>query len=396
MNEASGGYSVDDGVFPAAGVAVRRGGPMRLRRELVAVRARTVEFARLLEAELGPAMPVPQHPGLNPPRWELGHVAWFQQWWIARNPDSRRGVHFDPARPRPPSDLPQADAWYDSSAVPHASRWSLPLPDLEDTLAWMASTQADTLARLEQLPEQAGDDELYFFRLVTLHEAMHVEAAIYMARQLGITLPAAREPAATLPPVQVLRVPAQAWTAGWIGDGFAFDNEVPARQVELEAFDIDSQPVSWSRFAGFVEAGGYDAPRWWSEEGWAWRRHTKTAQPVFPTDGGAAVHLSCHEAEAWCRWAGRRLPTEHEWECAALTQPGFGWGAAWEWTASPFEPHPGFVAHPYADYSQPWFGSRRVLKGASRATPGVLTHPRFRNFFTPERTDIVAGFRSCA
>jgi EgtB-related family protein len=241
--------------------------------------------------------------------------------------------------------------------VPHDARWALPMPGLEDTLAWMASTQADTLGRLAALPEDAGDDDLYFFRLVTLHEAMHVEAAVYMAPQLGIALPTA--PASALPPVQALRVPAQAWTAGWSGQGFAFDNELPPMKVELGAFEIDSQPVSWSRFAGFVEAGGYHSPRWWSEQGWAWRRQAKPAQPLFPAGEGAAVHLCLHEAEA-------------------------------------FEPHPGFVAHPYADYSQPWFGSRRVLKGASPATPQVLAHPRFRNFFTPERTDILAGFRSCA
>ena len=108
------------------------------------------------------------------------------------------------------------------------------------------------------------------------------------------------------------------------------------------------------------------------------------------------MHLTAYEAEAWCRWAGRRLPTEAEWECAALSAPGFSWGQAWEWTASQFQPYPGFTPHPYREYSEPWFGSRRVLRGACVATAPTLAHPRYRNFFEPQRNDVFAGFRSCA
>mgnify|MGYP006188903463 FL=1 len=107
-----------------------------------------------------------------------------------------------------------------------------------------------------------------------------------------------------------------------------------------------------------------------------------------------ARHLSATEAQAWCRWAGRRLPTEAEWEVAAHTAPGFAWGAVWEWTASAFEPFPGFKPHPYLDYSQPWFDGRPVLKGASSATHPRMRHPTYRNYFPAARTDIFAGFRS--
>lgn len=110
-----------------------------------------------------------------------------------------------------------------------------------------------------------------------------------------------------------------------------------------------------------------------------------------------ACHLSLHEALAWCRWAGRRLPTEAEWEHAALHAPGtFRWGDVWEWTASPFAPYPGFRAHPYRDYSAPWFDGRPVLRGASFMTQPRMRHPRYRNYFLPHRADVPAGLRSCA
>jgi len=126
----------------------------------------------------------------------------------------------------------------------------------------------------------------------------------------------------------------------------------------------------------------------------AWERHHFGQWQ--PLDKEApACHLTYFEAEAWCRWAGRQLPTEAQWERAAMTRPGFHWGQVWEWTASTFNPYPGFEAHPYRDYSAPWFGDRPVLRGASWATAGRMAHPRYRNYFTPERNDLHAGFRTC-
>lgn len=386
----------------------------QLRQHLLAARARTLALADDWQAAVGDRHPgVAYAPERNPPWWELGHVAWFQEWWIARNRQRTLGVRCDPDHARPPSLLAQADAWYDSSRVAHRTRWELPLPDAAGARDYLARTLAQTLELLEGLPPDAGDDALYFHRLVVLHEMMHAEASAYMGQGLGLPL-RELQGAASLPEGGELDLPAQRFVLGSSGPGFSFDNELCAHAVEVAATRIDAHAVSWARFLPFVEAGGYERMEFWSDAGRAWLRGQAQRQPLVLRHGGAgweqrvgaswqaldrtraAVHLGAHEAEAWCRWAGRSLPTEAQWECAALTLPGFAWGQVWEWTASRFEPYPGFAAHPYRDYSAPWFGSRRVLRGACAATAPGLARPRYRNFFEPQRRDIFAGFRSCS
>ncbi|WP_298828524.1 selenoneine synthase SenA [uncultured Piscinibacter sp.] len=360
-----------------------------------------------------PDLRVPQDAALNPPLWELGHIGWFQEYWIARNPQRALGPRADPDAARAAPLRKDADALYNSSRVAHGRRWSLPLPDAEATLADLERQFAGTIALLAATP---GEDEaLYFFRLALAHEDMHHEAAIYMAQTLAIDVeqPAAPQP---LPvPGGELELPAGFFHLGSGSQGFAFDNELGTHEVEVGAFRIDRCARRWRDVLPFVESGGYAQPQWWSDAGRAWLqasglrhpRHLRRAGSGWqrrvgsgwqPLDADApACHLSAHEAAAWCAWAGRRLPSEAQWERAAIEAPeAFAWGEVWEWTSSPFRPYPGFSAHPYRDYSAPWFDGRPVLRGASFATSARLRHPRYRNYFTAERNDIFAGLRSCA
>ena len=340
---------------------------------------------------------VPQRDTLNPPLWELGHIGWFQEFWIARNPQRALGSAADPDAPRGPGVRANADALYDSARVPHATRWALPLPDAADTQDDLARQLEATLGLLK------GDEALYFFRLALLHEDMHHEAALYMAQVLGLRIDDEDRRWRATPSSgtrSALPFDAGPWTLGSsAAEGFAFDNELPAHPVDLPAFEIDSRVVRWAEYLPFVEATGRAPPRYLRRaaagSGWQQQRY---GQWIPLEQDLPACHLSAAEAESWCLWAGRRLPSEAEWERAALEQPDrFGWGEVWEWTASAFQPYPGFMAHPYRDYSEPWFGgSRRVLRGASFMTQPRLRDPRYRNFFMPDRSDVPAGFRSCA
>ena len=385
-----------------AGIKARTGDAVHLAQALQTTRERTLGLMDAWAAAL-PSLQVPDTPALNLPLWEWGHIAWFQEWWIGRNPQRTLGTHYDPGRPRLTSCLAQADALYDSSQIAHATRWHLPLPDLQATRQYLDSVQQDSLDLLRVVPHD--DDALYFWRLVLLHEAMHNEASVYMAQALGLEIPPAlawRTGTEHVGPMQQqaeLAVPAQRWLlgsghkTGTGTTGFAFDNELLDQTVELSAFQIDTAAVTWARYLPFLKATGHALPphvRLWQGQ-WQ-QRHFGQWQALDPH--AAAVHLSLADAQAWCHWAGRRLPTEAQWECAAATLSGFEWGEVWEWTASSFNPYPGFVAHPYADYSAPWFGTHQVLRGACAATSSHMVNLRYRNFFTPQRQDIFSGFRS--
>jgi iron(II)-dependent oxidoreductase len=391
----------------------RNGSRQQLAQALQDSRADTLATFAAYRAAL-PDLQVPLRAELNPPLWELGHIGWFQAWWVQRNPARAQGVRADPDVPRSAPERPDAEALYHSSRVPHDSRWQLPLPSADATLAHLQAQLATTLALLDQAGD--SDDALYFFRLALLHEDMHHEAALYMAQGLGLALDDPRWQPRCLPAAPpMLTFDASHWVLGSAGPGFVFDNEAPPLPQPVPACRIDAQVVRWAEYLPFVEAGGYTQPHWWDDDGAHWLRQSQALAPRYVRREGAhwqqcsgghwrplqaeqaASHLTLHEARAWCRWAGRRLPTEAEWERAACTAPdAFAWGDVWEWTASPFAPFPGFEAHPYRDYSAPWFDGRPVLKGASHLTQPRMRHPRYRNFFQAWRNDVPAGFRSCA
>lgn len=373
--------------------ATRTGGPDKLARTLQDSRTRTLTLLDAYTAALGEELKVPYSTQLNPPLWEVGHVAWFQDYWVARNGERHLGTRADPEHARPGGRLPHADTLYNSSHVAHATRWNLPLPDLAETRRYLAASLADTLSILAA--SKLTDDDLYFFRLALFHEDMHTEAAIYMAQALDIALPTSLMAAeVALAANRPIDVAAGAIELGYAGAGFAFDNELGVHTCQLPAYAIDTQVVSWARYLPFIEATGHAAPRYLRKAAGEWQQRRFGSWQGLSLDT-PATHLSWSDAQAWCAWAGRRLPSEAEWEHAALTYPDFAWGQVWEWTASRFLPYRGFVAHPYRDYSAPWFGERYVLRGASRATSPRLAHPRYRNYFTPERNDIHSGFRSC-
>jgi iron(II)-dependent oxidoreductase len=402
---------------------LRAAGKEVLSLALIDARNRTLAWAAAFEAALdGQALRLPADPAcateIDPPLWTLGHIGWFQEFWIGRNVQRGRGENADARLPRLASILPGADAWYDPLARPPAARRALArgeLPDPAATRQYLVETLETSLELLDATREES-DDALYFPRLALFHEEMHVEGFAVFAQTLGIAAPSGLVPRiATQAPRPPIAFAATRWLLGAGPPGFRFDNEREPHPVAIPEFEIDAQAVTWAQYGEFVEDGGYDDRSHWSEAGWAWveRQARRTPRHVEQLRHGVlqhrfgrlarvpqaepAAHLSWYEADAWCRWAGRRLPGEAEWEAAAHqgATRGFRFGDVWEWTASTFRPYPGFVAGPWREYSEPAFGASRVLRGASFATPNALRGARFRRFAPAERDDGFFGFRSC-
>jgi gamma-glutamyl hercynylcysteine S-oxide synthase len=453
-------------------------------------RARTLDLVADLDDKqlIGPCLPT-----VNPPLWEIGHVAWFQEFWVLR--------HLRRQKPL----IENGDQLYNSTDVAHDTRWDLILPPRKDTLRYMDDGLNRVIDEFHDGHALSGD-EFYFHLLATFHEGMHAEALAYTRQTLGY--PAPRFTAKFWPSPEIgegseirggpcpgdVEIPGGTLMMGATADFlFVFDNEKWAHPVEIKPFKIARAPVTNAEFLAFVEDGGYQKKQFWSENGWNWLRLGRNLQlqrsfakffnknfnelseqsipnqrlehPMYwrkkangcwqqrvfdqyvpLAEHVPVIHVTWYEAEAYCNWAGRRLPTETEWEIAAsaeASRDGLGLGAdrrhypwgndpptperanldwrnlglvevgaladgdsafgcrqmignIWEWTADDFEPYPGFTVDPYKEYSKPWFGTHKVLRGGCWATHSLLIRNTWRNFYTPDRNDVWAGFRTCA
>lgn len=419
--------------------------------ELETVRARSYGLTvEILDDE---AMTAQHSRLMSPLVWDLAHVGNYEELWLLREAAGIEAMR------------PEIDDLYDAFEHSRAERPSLPLLSPAESTAYVELVRRKVLDVLDRMP-LAPDRPLlrqgFVYGLVLQHEHQHDETmlATLQLRRGEPVLPLDREATAPAGGPSLLRevhVPAGPFEMGTSTDPWAYDNERPAHEVDLPGFWIDTVPVTNEAFAAFVADGGYDNPRWWSARGWEWRCSSGKRSPAFwvregdrwwrrrfgrlePLPADEPVqHVCWFEADAYARWAGRRLPTEAEWEKAASWDPEtrtkrrYPWGDAapgpehanlgqsrfspapagsfpagaspvgarqmlgdvWEWTSSTFTGHPGFCTFPYAEYSEVFFGGDyKVLRGGSWATDPLACRTTFRNWDHPIRRQIFAGFRT--
>lgn len=393
----------------------------------------------LVESLTKEQLTVPFEPGINPPIWELGHAAFFYEFFILRALDDTT-----PA-------MPGYDEIWDSFEIKHRERWREGVvPDLQKTLAYYRNIIFAVRQRL--LSKTLTPRCAYLYRYAISHQHMHVESLIWARQTLSYPPP----PNLTLPPPSSLEIPALPGDAripegsyriglphddNFAGKHFGFDCEKPAFAHHLDAFKISKTLVTNHEFAQFVQAGQYDDSSAWSYGGKMWLRDNKARHPVswkqsagnwqerlfdqwHPLRPEAPVtHISFWEAEAFANWAGRRLPNEFEWEAAAsgsiakgdLDQKFFAQnpvtafpesassfgclqmlGTAWEWTTSQFLPYDGFKIDMYPYMSSLQFGDHKVARGGSCATSSALVRITYRQAYHPDRRDVFTGFRTCS
>jgi gamma-glutamyl hercynylcysteine S-oxide synthase len=405
------------------------------KREVVAALSRARDATlRLVEPVDDEQMVTQVSPIMSPLVWDLAHIGWFEELWLIR-----RVANNEPSFER-------FDDVYDAFRHARGQRSRLPILTPPEARAYLESVRRHALEVLEGVTLDDSDPLLrdaYVYGLVLQHELQHQETMLQTLQLSGVayaTLP--HDDLRTPPKPGDVFVPAGSFTLGTNREPWAYDNEQPAHVVELPAFWVERYPLTNERFAEFVEDGGYRKRRYWSDDGWRWLRDERVQAPLYwqrarggwvrrrfgrcePVPPAEAVqHISFYEAEAVAAWAGRRLPTEAEWERAAqrtdldaganLGRESLGplpvarvatssvgcdcmLGDVWEWTSSAFTGYPGFTAFPYAEYSEAFFGDEhRVLRGGSWATDPLVARVTFRNWDYPQRRQLFSGVRLAA
>ncbi|MGH3875720.1 MAG: ergothioneine biosynthesis protein EgtB [Actinophytocola sp.] len=394
---------------------------------------------------------VRQHSKLMSPLvWDLAHIGNQEELWLVRDVGEREPVRSD------------IDELYDAFQHPRADRPALPLLNPAEARAYVGQVRDKVFDILERSPLEGRRlvHDGFAFGMIVQHEQQHDETmlATHQLRRGAPVLHAPQPPPGRPLPAPEVLVPAGSFAMGTSIDPWALDNERPSHEVHVDAFFIDTAPVTNTAYAEFMAAGGYDDERWWSTEGWAYRVKADLTAPRFWVRDGdrwlrdrfgvvepippdePVVHVCFYEAQAYAAWAGKRLPTEPEWEKAARFDPATGrsrrfpWGDedpgpehanfgqrhlspapvgaypagaspsgvhqligdVWEWLDSDFHGYPGFQAFPYREYSEVFFGSDyKMLRGGSFGTDSAASRATFRNWDYPIRRQIFAGFR-CA
>jgi len=423
---------------------------------LLEVRSKTLALVEDLDEQqlMGKVLPT-----VNPLRWEMAHAAYFHETWVLRHLGAQEPVD------------KQSDALFDSIGIQHKDRWDLPLPSLQDTFAYMNEVLQRELELLNNI--ELDQRAKYFYLLALFHEDMHNESFVCTRQTLSYPKPdfilektspkkITKEKYTNIAHEDIEVAGSSFMLGAERGNEFTFDNEKWAHKVELAAFKIAKYAVSNEQFLEFVEAGAYSNAKLWSEAGWQWREQENLQHPIYwekQADGEwyvrefdqwrsiklnhAVSHISWYEAEAFCNWAQRRLPSEAEWEFAASCHvdetmeyqnknifPGRDdwtgvhanldyvrhgtarvddyaesdsamgcrqmFGNVWEWTSSTFEPYPGFSPDWYTELSRPLFSNTKVLRGGAWPTRSRMMRNTLRNYYGPHRNDVFSGFRTCA
>ncbi|MGH2925797.1 MAG: SUMF1/EgtB/PvdO family nonheme iron enzyme [Solirubrobacterales bacterium] len=358
-------------------------------------------------------------PILSPLSWDLGHIANFEELWLVQTVGQLDPLHGELGR------------FYDAIENPRSTRGELPILHGDDLGGYLDQVRERTLEVLAGIDFESTNDPLlaggFVYELLIAHEHQHNETMLQLLQMVDgyepvEVVPAGGDPCLDGP--EMVRVEGGSVEIGAAPDGFAYDNERPRHPVELGPFWIDRAPVTNGAYAEYLRDAGAEPPLYWEADGeGGWLRSAMGASaPIDPSE--PVVHVSWHEADGFASWAGKRLPTEPEWEAAArgadrdranLDLLSFGCapagsfsdapsdcgavqmlGDVWEWTSSDFTAYEGFRAFPYAEYSEVFFGAaHKVLRGGSWATRRNVIRPSFRNWDLPERRQIFSGLR-CA